>query len=146
MLQLSEAASLAFHTMVFLANEPDRQVSAGKIASELHVSEAHLSKVLQRLARYSLVQSSRGPKGGFTLGRSNSGISLLEIYESVQGPLKEKHCLKKEKICRGNKCIFGNLLHEMNKQFKEYLIKTKLGDLAGIIGELHENPKKDSQD
>ena len=50
-LKLSEAASLALHSMVLSAVFPGRKVSAREIATELDVSEAHLAKVLQRLAR-----------------------------------------------------------------------------------------------
>ena len=51
MLKLTEAALLAMHTMVYLAGNPDRRVSTREIAAEFDASEAHLSKVLQRLAR-----------------------------------------------------------------------------------------------
>jgi Rrf2 family nitric oxide-sensitive transcriptional repressor len=59
-LRMSDAASLALHGMVILAEAPERRVSARAIASELDASEAHLAKVLQRLARAGLVESVRG--------------------------------------------------------------------------------------
>lgn len=144
MLKLSEAASLALHTMVLLAGIPGRQVSAREIASELDVSEAHLAKVLQRLARYGLLNSARGPKGGFSLARSYFNISLLDVYESVEGPLAGGHCFKTTRACNGKRCIFGGLLVDLNKQVRDYLAETRLPDLAGIIRNGNGNHKKNN--
>ena len=144
MLKLSEAASLALHTMVLLAGIPDKQVSAREIASELDVSEAHLAKVLQRLARHGLLNSARGPKGGFSLARSHSNISLLDVYESVEGPLTNVHCFRTTRACNGKECIFGGLLIDVNKQVRDYLAETRLPDLAGIIRSGNGDQKKDN--
>lgn len=134
MLKLSEAASLALHTMVYLAGLPDRHVSVKEIAGDLHVSEAHLSKVLQRLAREGLVDSVRGPKGGFSIVSRHADISLLDIYESIEGPMRDKHCFRTTSVCNGNICIFGGLLGDVSSQVRKYLSQTKLPELAGRIG------------
>jgi Rrf2 family protein len=131
--KVSEAASLALHSMAFLAEHRDRLVSAHEMASALRVSEAHLSKVLQRLARAGLVKSTRGPKGGFTLGRPRSKITLLEVYETIEGPLAMGSCLLGSPVCGGEKCIFGGLLRMINKRMKDYLAQTRLPEL-GYIG------------
>ena len=67
-LKISEAASLALHTMVYLAGDPSAHYPAGRLAEALCVSEAHLAKVLQRLVKAGMLVSVRGPKGGFRLG------------------------------------------------------------------------------
>ena len=54
-LRISDAAALALHAMVMLAEAPERRMSAKAIASELDASQAHLAKVLQRLAKAGLV-------------------------------------------------------------------------------------------
>ena len=61
LLKISDAAVLGIHALGTLtgAEEP---VSASRMAAALGVSEAHLSKVLQRLVRAGLVSSSRGPR------------------------------------------------------------------------------------
>ena len=53
-LKVSEAASLALHTTVLLAANSGELLSTREIASTLKMSAAHLSKVLQRLARHGL--------------------------------------------------------------------------------------------
>jgi Rrf2 family protein len=132
-LRISEAASLALHSMAFLAEHRDGLASTHEMASALHVSEAHLSKVLQRLARAGLVKSTRGPKGGFTLGRPRNKITLLEVYETVEGPLAMGSCLLGSPVCGGEKCIFGGLLRTVSRQVRNYLAETRLPEL-GYIG------------
>ena len=132
MLKISDAASLALHTMVLLAANSERLVSNKEIAGVLHVSEAHLSKVLQRLAKVGLVHSIRGPKGGFRLGKSSADTTLLEVYEAIEGPLLSCNCLLDTRICSENHCILGSLLHEINVQVKDYLAKTTLNRLVSV--------------
>ncbi len=134
-LKISEAASLALHTMVLLAVDPEKFLSAREMASTIHVSGAHLSKVLQRLVRVGLVRSNRGPKGGFLLEKSPHKISLLEVYEAIEGELAPSNCLLGNPVCSGKKCILDGLLQKMNNQVKEYLAGTKLVDLTNVYWE-----------
>ena len=131
-LKISEAASLALHTAVLLAIKEDKVFSTGEIAREIKVSEAHLSKVLQRLTRAGVVQSLRGPKGGFKLARSPDEITLLQVYEALEGSLAPKGCLFESRICGTGDCILGGLIAGVNNQVGEYLAKTKLSDLTHV--------------
>ena len=131
MLKISEAASLALHTTVMLAADPDNLYSTNEIASALHASKAHLSKVLQRLEKSDIVKSTRGPNGGFKLTKSGNDITLLEVYEAIDGKLSPSNCLLNECICNGD-CIMGKLLGDLNNQVRDYLIKTKLSMLTNV--------------
>lgn len=133
LLKISEAASMGLHAMVLLAVDPERLLNTKEAASLLDVSEAHLAKVLQRLARAGLVDSVRGPKGGFLLARQPSTITLLEVYEAIEGPIIARNCLFNTQLCDGEHCIFGNLLESVDSQVKEYLGRTKLSEVAGTI-------------
>ncbi|OGL42423.1 MAG: hypothetical protein A2161_21090 [Candidatus Schekmanbacteria bacterium RBG_13_48_7] len=131
-LKISEAASLALHTMMLLAENSDKLVSTKDIASTLKVSEAHLSKVLQRLTKVGMVSAIRGPKGGFRLGRSTGEITLLDIYESIEGPMGEHDCLFTTPVCTGENCILGDLLSSVNTKVRKYFNETHLSDLNGV--------------
>ncbi len=137
-LRISEAASLALHAAVFLAANPGKPISTREIASALEVSEAHLSKVMQRLARTGLVNSVRGPKGGFLLARSPARISLLEVYEAIEGRLLPANCLLGTPVCKGEGCILGDLVETLNGQVREYLSRTRLSELVGVYGGINE--------
>jgi Rrf2 family protein len=131
-LKVSEAASLALHAVVLLAERPERTLSTREIASVLHVSEFHLSKVLQRLSKAGLVSAVRGPRGGFLLGKDPEKITLLEVYEEIEGPLLASDCLMSTRICRGKRCILGGLLKMVNKEVRNYLSRTNLSELKGV--------------
>ena len=129
-LKISEAAILALHSMAFLASNSDRLSSTREIAAKLRVSEAHLSKVLQRLSKVGLVKAIRGPKGGFSLGKASDEISLLDVYESIDGKFESANCLFGDPIYSVDECILGGLVKSINEQIKGYLTETKLSQLA----------------
>ena len=129
-LKVSDAASIGLHAMVLLAANGHRLLSNADIAAALGVSEAHLSKVLQRLTHAGLTESTRGPAGGFRLANRNGHTSLLAVYEAIEGPLKPNNCLLSTRICGGRNCIFGGLLKDLDKQVRSYLGKTKLSALT----------------
>jgi Rrf2 family protein len=149
-LKISEAASLAIHTMVFLAGDPVTHYSAGKVARILGVSEAHLAKVLQRLSRAGLLKSVRGPKGGFRLSRDPEEITLLEVFEAIDGPFEPDECLMHDRTCGQMGCLFGDLLGDINRQVRGYLGSRNLEDVKWIYestgsGEYEYDEAKDHQ-
>lgn len=131
-LKISEAASLAMHACTYLAAQNGEKVSTREIAGILDASEHHLAKVMQRLTRAGLVNSVRGPKGGFRLARNPEKITLLEIYEAIEGDFLPSNCLLTTKVCRGEKCILGNLLKTLNREVMDYLKGTKLSEIDHI--------------
>jgi Rrf2 family protein len=82
--RISEAASIAFHGMGLLAVRGAR-MSGHEIAHAVGVSEAHLLKVFQRLARAGLVHSTRGPGGGFEITEDPRAVTLFRVYEAIEG-------------------------------------------------------------
>jgi len=135
LLRISEAASLAMHTMALLAANRGRLLSTRRIARRLRASQAHLSKVLQRLTRAGLVEPVRGPKGGFRLSDDPDTITLLQVYEAIEGPLEPTDCLLDIRLCKGNgrRCLLGNLLQVVNRRVRERLAQTRLSEIAGAL-------------
>lgn len=131
--KISEAASIALHGMTLLAARPNETLSTKEIAAILQVSEAHLSKVLQRLTKANLVKAIRGPKGGFLLSRTGDVITLREVYEAIDGPFTPTNCLLSSPICNGENCLLGGLLADVDRQVADYLNRTKLSDLTRVF-------------
>jgi len=130
----TEAANLAIHSLAFLASlKPTERASSGRIAGVLNVSEAHLGKVLQRLARAGVLESARGPKGGFTLSREPQQMSLLEIVELIDGPLQTEGCLLGKPVCAGGICKLQSAHIEVYGLLRDHLAKTYLSDVARTI-------------
>lgn len=128
-LKISEAGVLAFHALVSLAGISGRTFSLKEIAGIHNASEAHLSKVMQRLVKAGFVKSIRGPKGGFMLNRDAEDISLREMYETFEGPLRANACLFNAPACSFNSCVFGTMLSGLDETVKNYLTEMKLSDV-----------------
>lgn len=135
-LKFSDAATIAMHTMVMLSYKTNELVCTHDIASTFNISEAHLSKVLQRLSKTGWIHPVRGPKGGFKLTTAPEKISLLDIYELFDGKMSVEQCLLDSYICGGKNCILGKLLHQMNEQAKKYLEETTLDKVSSLCGQL----------
>jgi Rrf2 family protein len=118
------------HAMAYLANNLEAgPVSTGHVARTLDASEAHLSKVFQRLTKAGLVKSVRGPKGGFTLAWDPAEITLREIYETIDGALSNGDCLLGNVSCDRSVCIFGDLIAEIQARIDSHFQNTTLADL-----------------
>jgi len=129
LIRMSEATALGLHTMAFVARRSE-PASTARIAGEIRASKAHLSKVLQQLVRAGLLNSKRGPNGGYTLARSLSEISLLDVYEAFEGPFRLGGCLFIEPVCHQADCILEDLIERLRADAHEYLESTSLGDVA----------------
>jgi len=90
--------------------------------------------VLQRLGKVNLVRSTRGPGGGFRLAKPSEEITLLVVYEAIDGKLDEDNCLLHNKACTRETCIFGDLTESLNRQTRDYLERTTLCDLVETNG------------
>jgi Rrf2 family protein len=131
--KFSEAASLALHTMGLLAAGPEPARTTHEMAERLDVSENHLAKVLQRLGKAGLVASARGPSGGFHLLRPPGEVTLLEVYEAIEGPLGVSACLFAAARCNGE-CILGGLLADVGEQIRSRLAATRLDQAGEAFG------------
>lgn len=120
-IKLSEAVTIAFHTIYLIYESPDKLITTKDIAEKINVSENHLSKVLQRLVKARLIDSIRGPKGGFKPNVSKENVSLLEVYEAIEGPFIFENCLLGQEDCISCDCLFGDFLVSINRNFKKYL-------------------------
>lgn len=129
-LRISQAVVLAWHLLILLAAEPGRLVQTRTVAEVLQASADHLAKVMQRLAKQGLVTTTRGPKGGVVLARPPEEISLLQVYEAIDGPFRPGNCLLERRVCDGASCILGSLVRSINRQLRDYLARTTVADAA----------------
>ncbi|MCK5173199.1 MAG: Rrf2 family transcriptional regulator [Planctomycetes bacterium] len=69
-------------------NCQDGPVLTAKVAKEFNIPMAYLQKIMKQLVMANILRSKRGPTGGFSLARPAGDISLLEVWEAVDGPLR----------------------------------------------------------
>lgn len=128
-INFSEATYLALHAMALVANAGGEPLSIHTIAERLGVSEAHLAKVIQRLARSGLVNTTRGPKGGVMTAKKPDDTTFLEIFEAIEGKLQRAGCVFGCSECPLPKCIFGDFLSRITSETEKWL---KSNTLAGF--------------
>lgn len=131
LLRISEAASLALHTMYYLAiNEDGENINTKILAEDLGVSEAHLRKVVHRLVKAGYINSCRGPRGGIKINGDKKDIALIDIYEAIEGPMDFNGCLLPNRFCGPGECMFRNLIDTVNNHIVETLSGSNLQELA----------------
>jgi Rrf2 family protein len=110
-MKLTRASSYALHAMTYMASQKQNQpIASHLIAQARGIPERFLLKVLKPLVSSRVLHSIKGPNGGYRLARSASDISLLDVVEAVDGPIRGQAPLaqnsnesnldrKLEKIC-----------------------------------------------
>lgn len=92
MLKLSKLADYGLIIMSCLADDTSGHASARDIAIQVKVALPTVSKVLKLLVGGGLVESLRGVKGGYRLGRSASEITVVDIILALDGPIGLTEC------------------------------------------------------
>jgi Rrf2 family protein len=88
-MRLSRASSYALHALAFLADrKSDQPVASHTVAEADHTPERFLLKVLRPLVSAGVLRSLKGPNGGYRLARTADRITLREVIEAVDGPLR----------------------------------------------------------
>jgi Rrf2 family protein len=126
---ISDRTNSALHALA-LASCNGGSIAANRAAERLGVSPTYLAKILQLLAAKSIIASTRGIGGGFSLTRPASAVSCMEILEALDGPLPERHCLFAKAICVTGSCAFSVLCAEMDRKIRDALNTTTVADIA----------------
>lgn len=124
---LTEAASIGLHSMVLIARS-NEMLNVNRIAEFIGSSRHHVAKVMQRLSKEGFVTSNRGPTGGFKLKKLPHEITLLDIYEAIEGPLVVQTCPMNHDHCPFGQCLMGDLSPNVSKQIRDYLAEHTLKD------------------
>ena len=81
-------------------------VTLAAISQRQQISLSYLEQLFGKLRRHELVESTRGPGGGYTLGRKASEITVADIIVSVDEPIDATQCGGKENcLGEGGRCI-----------------------------------------
>ncbi len=123
------AGLLAIHVTALLAKSPARPGQVKKLARILGASPTHLSKVLQKLERAGFVRAKRGPVGGFVLVRAPKDVSVLDVYEAVEGKVDATGCPFGVPACGKGKCVLGKCFVHNQKGLAGFMGNLRLSEL-----------------
>lgn len=132
MLAITEATSIAIHLCVRLTQTGEKFYSTRKVAEEFDLSVHHLAKVVQKLVKAGILESSRGGQGGVRLLKSQKKLSVFDLNMAVV-ELEKGGCLLSPTICTGCKCSFGKWMAEMNENIKTVLQHSTINEIADSL-------------
>ena len=91
---LSYTCKTAIKAVIYLASKSDRGEKAGirEIAEHIDASEHTVGKILQTLARQNLINSVKGPSGGFFINKAQQNQPISNIVETIEGNQIFKEC------------------------------------------------------
>ncbi len=130
---LSNTCKYAIRAVLYLAihEKENEKIGIKKISKDLEMPTPFLGKILQVLSKNKLLSSTKGPHGGFSLGKDANKVSLLDIVEIIDGLDFFHDCVIGVRICEDDEkkkelCPFHNeldpLRDKMYAQFKNLTI------------------------
>ena len=131
-MRLTTKGRFAVTAMIDLAlRQNNGPVTLAAISQRQQISLSYLEQLFGKLRRQNLVESTRGPGGGYTLGRKALDISVADIILSVDEPIDATHCAGKEN-CLGEsgRCMTHELWTSLNQRMIDFLGSVNLQKLV----------------
>jgi Rrf2 family protein len=133
-LRISRKIDYGLRAMIYLASiATESVVPFREIARQMDVPEDFLAKILKTLVDQGLVQSTRGPHGGYALAKAPNEISFLEVIEAVEGPVALNVCLDDGEgdACRhSSACTMVSIWKAGQDRMLDVYRQAKISDLA----------------
>jgi Rrf2 family iron-sulfur cluster assembly transcriptional regulator len=134
-MRLTTKGRFAVTAMIDLALRQDQgPVTLAGISQRQHISLSYLEQLFGKLRRHEIVESVRGPGGGYHLARRLEDVTVADIIIAVDEPLDATQCGGKG-ACEGVKqpngqCMTHDLWSTLNRKMVEYLDSVSLRDLV----------------
>jgi len=130
-MRLTTKGRFAVTAMVDLAlSQGKHPVTLAAISERQKISLSYLEQLFGKLRRRALVDSVRGPGGGYRLAKDMAQISVAEVILAVDEVLDSTQCGGKENCRDENKCITHNLWANLNEHIFSYLGAVTLKQLV----------------
>lgn len=134
---LSNTSKYAIRAMIYLAlnAQQENKIGIKKISSALDLPSPFLAKILQVLAKHKLLSSTKGPNGGFSLGKEAGKITLYEIVTVIDGNELFDRCLISLRTCNdeGLPCPLHAQYESIRNEIKTLFKQQDIGNLANNI-------------
>ena len=131
-MRVSRSTGYALLAVGYIAkNQGDGVVLSQDISNQYDIPLEYLLKILQQLVRANVLRSKRGPRGGFSLAKPTTKITMLEVIEAVDGPLTGELNLadqaRGDKVAARSEQMYNKAISQARAVFQ----KTKLSTLLG---------------
>ncbi|RCS59606.1 Fe-S cluster assembly transcriptional regulator IscR [Parvibium lacunae] len=130
-MRLTTKGRFAVTAMIDLALRQDHgPVTLAAISQRQRISLSYLEQLFGRLRRHQLVESVRGPGGGYTVARKLAQITVADIIYAVDEPLDATQCGGKENCHDEQRCMTHDLWASLNRKMVDFLDSVSLDDLV----------------
>ena len=130
---LSNTSKYAIRAVIYLAlyASIEKNIGIKEISGELGIPTPFLGKILQTLAKHKLLDSTKGPHGGFNLNKPAIDISLMEIVEIIDGADTFDQCVIRTSNCSyDNPCSLHDKIAPYQKGMRSLMLTETIADLA----------------
>ena len=129
-MRLTTKGRFAVTAMVDLALNGEGPVTLAGISERQRISLSYLEQLFGKLRRHQLVDSVRGPGGGYRLARPMAKISVADIVRAVDEALDATQCGGRENCKKDARCLTHELWATLNAKMYAYLESVSLADLV----------------
>ena len=130
-MQLTTKGRLAVTAMIDLGLRQNRwPVTLAGISQRQRISLSYLEQLFAKLRRHQLVESTRGPGGGYRLAKPMELVSVADIIFAVDEPMDTPQFASKENGDNGQRCTTLELWTSLNRQMIDFLDSVSLRDLV----------------
>lgn len=135
-MRLTTKGRFAVTAMIDLAmRQHGGPVTLAAISQRQNISLSYLEQLFGKLRRHELVDSMRGPGGGYTLARLARNVTVADIIFAVDEPMDATSCGGKRDCTSGTdgksgKCMTHELWSTLNRKMVDYLDSVSLQDLV----------------
>lgn len=137
-MKYSNATNYALHTMVHMMRQAEGEpIGVQELAAMQKLSPTYLSKILTKLTKSGLIESTPGVKGGYKVSRSQKEISFLDVIKSIEGDTNLFDC----SIHDGG-CLIENVMRQAEDNMKQELDSKLLIDIVKMAEEKHSEAHK----
>jgi Rrf2 family transcriptional regulator, iron-sulfur cluster assembly transcription factor len=126
---LNQTAEYALRAVIYLAQRGENEpVRVGDIAEDLGVPQNYLSKVLHILARDGILNSTRGPQGGFTLARAADELFLSDVISPFD-PIHDRCLLIRRRCSEHEPCVAHHSWKDVASRLRSFFRETSVATL-----------------
>ena len=130
-MRLTTKGRFAVTAMIDLAmRQHQGPVTLAGISQRQKISLSYLEQLFGKLRRHELVDSTRGPGGGYTLARSAKEVTVADIIFAVDEPIDATQCGGKENCTDDGQCMTHELWSTLNKKIVEFLDSISLAEMV----------------
>jgi|SRR5690554_3805422 len=130
-MKLTSKGRYAVTAMLDVALYGNQQpIPLSDIAERQNISLSYLEQLFSRLRRSKLVESVRGPGGGYKLTRPPANISIGEIIHAVNESVDATRCRGQSNCNGGERCLTHNLWSDLSDRISNFLNEISLHDLT----------------